>query len=212
MKNIIDILRDHGVDVPADKVDALSRSVAENYKTVAEYNKKVEKLESERDAHKTRADGAEETLKSFDGIDPAKIKGEIAEYQRRAENAEKDYSDKLEQRDFRDALDKELANIKFTSAAAAKAVRAEIEGAGLKLKDGKILGLSDLIGQLRTSDADAFAPDENTPPPARFTQPSSGGASGNGAPITKKQIMDIKDTAERYARIRENLHLFQKER
>ena len=210
MKNIIDILRENGVDVPADKVDALSRSVAENYKTVAEYTKKVEKLESERDAQKARADGAEETLKGFDGIDPAKIKDELAEYQRRAESAERDYTAKLEQRDFRDALDKELAGIKFTSAAAAKAVRSEIEGAGLKLKDGKILGLNDLINQLRTSDADAFGPDDNTPPPARFTQPSSG-VTSNGNPITKKQIMDIKDTAERYARIRENPHLFQKE-
>lgn len=210
MKNIIDILRESGVDVPADKVDALSRSVAENYKTVAEYTKKVEKLESERDAQKARADGAEETLKGFDGIDPAKIKDELAEYQRRAESAEKDYAAKLEQRDFRDTLENELAEIKFTSAAAAKAVRDEIERAGLKRKDGKILGLSDLISRLRTSDPDAFAPDDNTPPPARFTQPS-GGANGNGNPITKKQIMDIKDTAERYAKIRENLHLYRKE-
>lgn len=209
MKNIIDILRENGVDVPADKVDALSRSVAENYKTVAEYTKKVEKLESERDAHKARADGAEETLKGFDGIDPAKIKDELAEYQRRAESAEKDYAAKLEQRDFRDALDKELAGIKFTSTAAAKAVRGEIEGAGLKLKDGKILGLSDLIGQLRTSDADAFAPDDNTPPPARFTTGANSGTPQKGT-LTKADILAIKDDAERYQEIDKHRHLFTK--
>lgn len=209
MKNIIEILKECGVDVPADKLDAFNRSVAENYKTVAEYGKKVEKLENERDAQKNRADTAEQTLQNFDGIDPAKIKDELAEYQRRAEQAEKDYSAKLEQRDFADALDREMANIKFTSEAARKAVRAEVEGAGLKLKDNKILGFADLINQLRTADAAAFADDETGTQPARFTTSNNTSGNTRGA-ITKAEILAIKDDAERYQAIDKHRHLFMK--
>lgn len=209
MKNIIDILKDHGVDVPADQLENINKVVAENYKTVAEYDKKVAKLESERDAQKERADTAEATLKSFDGIDPAKIKDQLDDYQRRAENAEKDYAAKLEQRDFSDALDKEMASIKFSSAAAEKSIRADVEAAGLKLKDGKILGFADLINQLRASDAEAFAADDSGTPPARFTSPGAN-LPGNGSAITKKQIMEIKDPVERQAKIREHLQFFER--
>ena len=209
MKNIIDILKDHGVDVPADQLENINKVVAENYKTVAEYDKKVAKLESERDAQKERADTAEATLKSFDGIDPAKIKNQLDDYQRRAENAEKDYAAKLEQRDFADALDKEMASIKFSSAAAEKYIRAYVEAAGLKLKDGKILGFADLISQLRTADASAFADDGNGTPPPRFTTSASSGSHQNGA-LTKAEILAIKDDAERLQAIDKHRHLFVK--
>lgn len=209
MKNIIDILKDHGVDVPADQLENINKVVAENYKTVAEYDKKVTKLESERDALKERADTAEATLKSFDGIDPAKIKAQLDEYQRRAESAEKDYAAKLEQRDFADALDREMSGIKFTSEAARKAVRAEVEAAGLKLKDNKILGFADLINQLRASDAAAFAVDETGAAPARFTTSNNTAGIAHGT-LTKAEILAIKDDAERYQAIDKHRHLFRK--
>ena len=42
MKNIIDILKGLGIEVPEDKASDLNKEVAENYKTVAEFDKKVE--------------------------------------------------------------------------------------------------------------------------------------------------------------------------
>ena len=67
----------------------------------------------------------------------------------------------------------ELETLKFSSVAARKAVEAEIRAAGLKLKTGKILGLSDLIEQIKTSDADAFVTEADQIK-VRFTQPNSG--------------------------------------
>lgn len=48
MKNINEILKDLGIEVPEDKTAELQKLVAENYKTVAEFDKKVGRVETER--------------------------------------------------------------------------------------------------------------------------------------------------------------------
>ena len=68
---------------------------------------------------------------------------------RRLRDAEKDAQAKLYERDFADALKTEFEGIKFSSEAAKRAIMAEVKDAGLKLKDGKILGLNDLITQMK---------------------------------------------------------------
>ena len=85
---------------------------------------------------------------------------ELADWKKKAEDAEKDYSAKIYERDFSDALKTELESVKFSSDAAKRAVMSEIKESGLKLKDGKILGLSDLIGQIKERDASAFVDEE----------------------------------------------------
>ena len=44
MKNIFQILSENGIEVDEAKKEAITKGVAENYKTVAEVNKKIEKL------------------------------------------------------------------------------------------------------------------------------------------------------------------------
>lgn len=211
MKNILEICKDFGLEIPADKQADFSKAVAENYKTVAEFDKKVGKLEAERDTHKERADTAEETLKSFEGIDPTKVKDEIDKWKKAAEEAQQNAQKQLDERDFNDTLKNELDKIQFTSAAARRDVEAQIRAAGLKQKDGVILGLTDLIGQIKATEADAFV-DENQQRlengKTRFTQPNKGG--NQGAPLTRNDIMNIKDSAQRQKAIAENLGLFGK--
>ena len=90
-------------------------------------------------------------------------------------------------------------------------MEAQIRAAGLKQKDGVILGLTDLIGQIKAAEADAFV-DENQQRlengKTRFTQPNKGG--NQGAPLTRNDIMNIKDSAQRQKAIAENLGLFGK--
>lgn len=192
MKNIIDICKDFGLEIPADKQSDFNKAVAENYKTVAEFDKRVGKLESERDAHKDRADTAEEALKGFEGIDPADLNDQIEKWKQKAEQAEKDAQAKLEERDFNDALKAEMEGYKFTSAAAKKAVMSEIQAAGLKLKNGKILGLSDLIEQIKKDDASAFVDEhqeqlESNKP--RFTQQNgTGGRLRNSTKLSNMSL------------------------
>lgn len=137
--------------------DEQSEKVMAQYgKDVSKLQKENEKLTADRDKEKDRADNAEETLKKFDGVDVETMQAELATWQQKAKDAEKDYADKLAQRDFEDALKEEISGYKFTSEAAKKAIMAEIREAGLKVKDGKILGLSDLLAQMKEKDASAF--------------------------------------------------------
>ncbi len=88
------------------------------------------------------------------------MQAELDTWKQKAETAENDYKQKIYDRDFSDALKTEMESIKFSSEAAKKAVMTEIKESGLKLKDGKILGLSDLIGQIKERDASAFVDEQ----------------------------------------------------
>jgi len=185
--------------------EQISKVFELNGKDIKAEQRKTEKAEQERDQYKERAESAEETLKGFDGVDVDGLNKQITEWKTKAEQAEKDYQQKIYDRDFADALKTELDEIKFSSEAAKKAVTADIKEAGLKLKDGKILGLGDLIKQIRESDASAFAEDENGTPPARFTQPKK---KAGDKPMTREDILKIKDSTERQAAIASNIELF----
>lgn len=207
MQNVHEILKKYGVEVPAESKADFDKDILANYKTVTEVEKKLGKVEGERDNYAEQLKTAQETLKSFEGVDLATIQSELATWKTKAENAEKDFNAKLEARDFDDALKTAMEGYKFSSTAAKNAVTEEVRKAGLKLKDGKILGLNDLMETIKAADASAFITEreENR---ARFTEPKPTGMTGGV--ITKADIMAIKDPAERQSKIAANIHLFQK--
>lgn len=211
MKNITEILKDVGVEVPEDKQGELNRALSENYKTVAEFDKKLRKSDEERDAWRERAEAAEKTLEGFDGIDIETMNRELADWKRKAEEAEKNAQARIAERDFDDALKTELDGIEFTSAAAKRAVTAEIREAGLKLKDGKILGLSDLIEQMKKDDSSAFVDHGQQQLEQSRAKFASGTGKTGGSSMTRDDIMKIKDIRERRRAIAENISLFTKQ-
>ena len=206
MKNIIEICKEFGLEVPADKTADFSKAVADNYLTKAEHEKKLGKVESDRDNWKSKAETAEEALKGFEGVDLKTIQENLAAYKKKAEDAEKNYADKMAARDFEDALKSEMEAFKFSSEAAKKSVMEEIRAAGLKVKDGKILGLSDLVENIKKNDASAFVDVNNAP--ARFTSPLRNDSAKKYT--DKTEIMKIKDASERQTAIAQHLALFGK--
>lgn len=212
MQNIEQILSEFGIEVPADKKANLLKKVAENYKTIAEHEKATERLGADRDKWKAQAETAEATLKGFEGIDPAKIQSELNTWKKKAEDAEKNAQAQIYERDFNDALKEQTNAIKFSSEAAKKSVMAEIKEAGLKMKDGKILGLNDLIDSIKKSDASAFVDEKQQrleQNRANFTTTSSTG--GTGGTMTREQILSIKDGVARQRAIAENIGLFKQQ-
>lgn len=163
------------------------KAVMEQYgKDVTKLQNENKKLTADRDNWKQKAETAEDTLKKFDGIDPEQMKKEVEDWKQKAQDAEKDYQQKIYDRDFNDALTAAFGEIKFTSESAKKAVMAEVKEAGLKLNEGKILGLSDLIGQIRERDASAFVDEKQQQAQqqrARFTTTFAG--TGTGGTYTK---------------------------
>ena len=206
MQKLIDTLKSFGIEIPEDKQADVKKALSEHYKNAKEVAKTLSKVEGERDDWKERAETAEETLKGFDGIDPANIQTELAGWKKKAEDAEKEFNAKIYDRDFSDALKAALDDVKFSSEAAKRSVMADIKEAGLKLKDGKILGLNDLIEQMKQSDASAFV-DESQQKQARFT--THVGQQQTPGSMTKKDIEAIKDPSERQAAIAQNIQLFQ---
>lgn len=161
MRNIIEICNSLGITVPEDKKDELTKQTLEEYVTINEHNKKVNTLTEERDGFKEKYETAEATLKKFEGIDPDNIKKEIDDWKTKAEDMEKDFKEKMKQRDFEDALNEEIGKYKFTSNSAKKAVISEIKSKNLTFEDGKILGLSDAIEQIKNNDKDAFVEEDD---------------------------------------------------
>ena len=212
MQNIIEICKEFGLEIPADKQNEFTKKVAENYLTKAEHEKKIGKLETDRDTWKEKAETAENTLKGFEGVDLETMKRDLADWQKKAEEAEKNAQAQIYERDFSDALKTELESVKFSSEAAKRDVMSQIKAAELKLKDGKILGLSDLIEQIKKDDASAFvdeAQQQNEANRARFTQPAKPGSGAKFGSMTKDEIMAIKDRGERRAAIAQHMDLFE---
>lgn len=185
--DIFEMLKEAGVEIPADKKDAFNKEFRKTYKSEGEISKVTDKLEADRDNWKQKAEAAEETLKKFDGVDLEGMKAEVDKWKAKAENAEKDYAEQIAKRDFEDALKEEIGGYKFTSEAAKKAIMAEIREAGLKVKDGKILGLSDLLAQMKEKDASAFVDEKQEQLEAGRAKPFTGPLKGAAQPTASEK-------------------------
>lgn len=182
MQKLIETLASFGVTIPEDKKAEIKSALSAHYKNAAEVSKTLAKVEADRDKWKTQAEEAAATLKTFDGIDPEKIQGEIESWKKKAAEAEANAQQQIYDRDFADALKSEMESYKFTSEAAKRDVMSQIKAAELKLKNGKILGLSDLVAQIKEADASAFVDEQQQnmeKNKAKFTsQHNTGNGSG----------------------------------
>ena len=205
MKNIENICKDLGIEIPEDKAKEFHDAVVENYKTVSEYEKvtsKATKLESDL---KT----ANETLEKFKDVDPEKMAEEIDKYKKAAEDSEKNFKAELEKRDYNDAIDKLLDGIKFSSEAAKRAFKNDLVENPLQLRNGAVVGFDDVLKQAKESDPTAFVDEkkeEKEQAKAKFTTPNKD--NGGSGSMTKDEILAIKDPTERQAAIKENISLF----
>ena len=161
--------------------EQISFVMAENGKDLKKLQKENDNLSADRDTWKEKAEAAETTLKGFEGVDLETMQKELSDWKQKAADAEKNAQEQLYARDFSDALKTEFEGIKFSSEAAKRAIMAEVKAAGLKLKDGKILGLNDLLSQMKEKDASAFIDDAQQQAQqnmARFTAPIKGTTGG----------------------------------
>lgn len=166
--------------------EQISFVMAENGKDLKKLQKENDNLTTDRDTWKEKAEAAEATLKGFEGVDLETMQKELSDWKQKATEAEKSAQAQLYERDFADALKTEFEGIKFSSEAAKRAIMAEVKEADLKLKDGKILGLNDLLSQIKEKDASAFVDDAQQQAQknmARFTAPA--GKSGRAGTLTK---------------------------
>ena len=127
-------------------------------KDIEKHKKAVTTLETERDDLKGRLTTAETTLKSFEGIDPAKIQQEVQTYKQQAEEAEKRYTAQLTQRDQHDWLKGKFDEYGVASPYARKQLEAECmsENSGCSWKDGAFFGFDDFMKAAKAKDAGLY--------------------------------------------------------
>lgn len=203
MKNIHTILSEIGISIPDDKKTEFDKAVAENYKTSAEFEKKVNRLTEDLETEKKRADTAVETLKGFEGKDFDAITKERDEWKKKHDDLEASHKKEQEDREFSATLEAAITESKGKNA---KAITALLDMDMLRASKNQQADIKAALDALRTESGYLFEDNGGTP---RFTGGGSG-TGGAGGTLTRKDIMAIKDPAERQAKIAANIHLFQK--
>lgn len=88
MVKIISELEKLGLEMTDEQKEAIKKSIGEEVYSESEHEKKVKKIEAERDGFKKRADTAEETLKGFEGKDFDEITKDRDAWKEKFENLE----------------------------------------------------------------------------------------------------------------------------
>lgn len=100
MKNIFEIMKESGLEIPADKQKEFEKQVLENYKTVSDYEVQAKKLETAEGKVKTLT----ESLDRFKDVDVDKLNKDIDMLKQKLADKDKELTDQLAERDFMDAL------------------------------------------------------------------------------------------------------------
>lgn len=202
MKNIHTLLSEIGITIPEDKKAEFDKGFAENYKTSAEFEKKVNRLTDDLAAEKKRADDAVETLKGFEGKDFDAITRERDEWQRKHKELEETHKREAEDREFNSVLETAISDAKGKNA---KAIMALLDLDKLRGSKNQEKDIKAALDTMRAESGYLFGDNGGTP---AFAAPAVN--SGNGGSTTVKDIMSIKDPAERQNKIVQNMHLFKK--
>lgn len=205
MVNVANELKKLGIEVSDEQKESLKKSMGEELYSKKEMDDKVNKASSESEQWKTRAETAEKMLEGLDGKSPEDILKERDDWKRQAEDSKKEYEAKIADHEKNELLKEAFAEIEFTSESAKKAIMKDISES-VSVKNGKLIGFSDLIEEAKKTDANAFVNKQN--PKAYFTKPNENN-SGGDKPATRESILSIKDRSERQKAIAENISLFQ---
>lgn len=186
MKNIYEILKEFGLEVPEEKKAEFDKAWKENYRTKAEY----EKATSQRDAYKSSLEEVEGQLKEFEGVDVADLQERIEKLQGDLKAKDEEYEAKEADRLFGETL---KAAIKEAGGRNEKAVMALLDIEALKASKDQSIDIKKALDGAKESDAYLFG--ENEP----FQNP----VGPTGAKVTQinKKLEDM--TYEEYTAYRQ---------
>lgn len=205
MQKLIETLKQFGVEIPEDKHAEVKTALSEHYKNVDEHNEAISKLETERDKWKEQAETAEETLKSFEGIDPTNMQKELADWKKKAEDAQAEFDKKIAERDFYEMLGATIREFKGKNE---KAIIANLDVPALMNSKNQKEDVNNALKAMAESESTGFLFDSSEPSTrAQFTQPFT---QTPPARLTREQIIAIKDPVARLSQIETNKHLFRK--
>ena len=118
MKNIFEIMKEYGLEVPEDKRKEFEKAVLENYKTVSDYEVQSEKLKTAEEKVTTLTGN----LDKFKDVNVDELNNTITGLKNDLAAKDKELTDKLAERDFNDLLKESIATAKGINAKAIMAL------------------------------------------------------------------------------------------
>ena len=95
MKNILEILKSHNIELTDEQSKAIQEEVNANYKTIADYNKQKDKLDLANTQLKETKDAFDEFKKGYEGVDIEELKGKVDTLTQQLADKDTDYQNKL---------------------------------------------------------------------------------------------------------------------
>lgn len=132
MKNIFEIMKEYGLEVPEDKKKEFGKTVLENYKTMTDYDNQAKKLDAANEtikANDTAMKDLQDKLDGFKDVDVSGLNQRINDLETEKANIQKDYDAKIADRDFNDLVKE---NIAAANGKNAKAIMALLDVETLK--------------------------------------------------------------------------------
>lgn len=114
MKNIFEIMKEYGLEVPEDKKKDFEKAVLENYKTMTDYDNQTKKLDAANDtikANDTAMKDLQTKLDGFKDVDVSGLNQRIKDLETEKANIQKDYDAKISDRDFNDLVKESIAAV-----------------------------------------------------------------------------------------------------
>lgn len=153
MKNIHEILKEYGMEVPSEKKADFDKAWKENYRTKSEYDNAV----NQRDNYKASLDDVNTKLKEFEGIDVKDLQGQITKLQGELKAKDEEYAAKEADRVFMDSI-KEA--VKTAGGRNEKAVIAMLDIDALKESKNQSEDIKKALEDVKKSDGYLFGADE----------------------------------------------------
>jgi len=176
-----------------------SAKVMEQFgKDITKLQKDNEKLTADRDKEKERADTAEETLKKFDSVDLETMKTELAGWRQKAEQAEKDYAEKIKERDIRDKVNEKLSGVSMKDDMK-DFIYKEILKTGVSLnKNGELIGFDEGLKSVKEKRPSAFVDEqqeelEKNRASFKIMQPLNQQGGAVGKKVSPAELMRMKN-------------------
>ena len=108
MKNIFEIMKEYGLEVPEDKKKEFEKAVLDNYKTVSDYETQVEKLKTAEGKVTTLT----ESLDKFKDVNVEELNSTITTLKTDLANKDHELKEKIADRDFNELLKDSIASAK----------------------------------------------------------------------------------------------------
>lgn len=188
MKNIFEIMKEYGLEVPEDKKKDFEKAVLENYKTVTDYDNQAKKLDAANDtikANDTAMKDLQGKLDGFKDVDVSGLNQRIKDLEIEKANIQKDYDAKIADRDFNDLVKESIAAVNGRNA---KAITALLDVETLKTSKNQKEDIAAALKALAEAEDSKMLFGEPDPKPAG-TGNLIGRVNGSGGASTEEAAM-----------------------